>query len=151
VVASDVSRGVIACAEQINGADNIRYVANGLSDLANIADSSLDLLYSFAVFQHLTKEQSVAFFREFARILAPGGSGVCHAILKESGESRAADPSAGNWLARRVNLRMVYFTSAEITESLQSAGLRDVQIIPVASLAKIDDDIGSEQLVTFRR
>jgi SAM-dependent methyltransferase len=151
VVACDVSRGVIACAKQINGADNLRYVANGLTDLEGVPTESVDLAYSFAVFQHLTKAQSLAFFREFARVLKPGATGACHTILKESGELRAADPSAGGWMARRVNLRMVYFTAAEIAESLQRAGLRDVNIIPIASLADIRDDIGNEQLVTFRR
>ncbi|MCE5302904.1 MAG: class I SAM-dependent methyltransferase [Planctomycetaceae bacterium] len=151
VVASDVSRGVIACAREINGADNLEYVTNGLSDLGNVADASLDLVYSFAVFQHLTKTQSMAFFREFARVLKPGAQAVCHVILKEPGEPRADDPSQGGWITRRVNLRMVYFTPAEMTAALQEAGLRDVNIIPVSSLGKVHDDIGKEQLMTFRR
>ena len=151
VIASDVSHGVIACAEQINGAENLRYVTNGLLTLENVADSSIDLAYSFAVFQHLTKDQSRAFFREFARVLKPGALGVCHTILKEPTEPRAVDPSAGGWLARRVNLRMVYFTPAEITDELSNAGLRDVNITPISSLADIRDDIGHEQLVIFRR
>jgi ubiquinone/menaquinone biosynthesis C-methylase UbiE len=151
VIASDVSRGVIACAKQINAADNLQYVANGLSSLAGIADASIDCAYSFAVFQHLTKQQSWAFFREFARVLKPGGIGVCHTILKEPGDPRAIDPSVGGWVTRRVNLRMVYFTPAEIVETLQRAGLREVGIIPIESMAEIRDDIGHEQLVTFRR
>ncbi len=151
VYASDVSRGVIACAQQINAADNLRYVSNGLSTLDNIADASIDCAYSFAVFQHLTKPQSRAFFREFARALKPGGIGVCHTILKEPDDPRAVDPSQGGWIARRVNLRMVYFTPSEIVEELQQAGLRDVQITQIESLADIRDDIGHEQLVTFRR
>lgn len=151
VIASDVSRGVIACAKEINAAENLRYVTNGLSSLDNVANATVDFVYSFAVFQHLTKDQSRAFFREFARVLKPGGSGVCHTILKEAEDPRAIDPSAGGWLARRVNLRMVYFTPAEITDTLARAGLRDVTITPIASLADIRDDIGHEQLVTFRR
>ncbi len=63
VIATDVSRGVIACAQQINAADNLRYVVNGLSDLENVDTSSIDFVYSFAVFQHLTKDQSLAFFQ----------------------------------------------------------------------------------------
>ena len=83
VIATDVSRGVIACAQQINAADNLRYVVNGLSDLENVDTSSINFVYSFAVFQHLTKDQSLAFFQEFARVLKPGTTGLCHVILKE--------------------------------------------------------------------
>ena len=46
---------------------------------------------------------------------------------------------------------MVYFTADEICETLQTAGLCDVDVVPVASLASIQDDIGNEQLITFRR
>jgi SAM-dependent methyltransferase len=151
VVACDVSRGVVACAREINSAANLRYVANGLTDLGAVPSATIDFAYSFAVFQHLTKTQSLAFFREFARVLRPGGTAACHTILKEPGEPRAADPSAGGWMARRVNLRMVYFTPAEIVESLQAAGFHDVKITPIATLADIRDDIGHEQLVTFQR
>ena len=151
VIASDVSRGVIACAEQLNPAANLRYVRNGLADLACIADSSLDLVYSFAVLQHITKAQSSAFFREFARVLKPGAQGVCHVLLAEADEHRARDSSDGGWMARRVQLRRVYFTAAEITKTLQEAGLRDVNVSPVSSFAEVHDDIGNEQLVTFRR
>ncbi len=93
VIATDVSRGVIACARQINAADNLRYVVNGLSSLQNVDASSIDFVYSFAVFQHLTKEQSMAFFREFVRVLKPGATGLCHIILKEPHELRLFDPA----------------------------------------------------------
>ena len=88
VIASDVSRGVIACAREINAARNLQYVTNGLASLDNVADATIDFVYSFAVFQHLTKEQSRAFLREFARVLKPGGSGACHTILKEVDDAR---------------------------------------------------------------
>src|SRR4030042_6477172 len=83
VFATGVSRGVIACAGHLNAAPNVSYVRNGLSDLHAIADASIDLVYSFAVFQHLRKKQTLAFFKEFARVLKPGGLGVCHTILRD--------------------------------------------------------------------
>jgi 2-polyprenyl-3-methyl-5-hydroxy-6-metoxy-1,4-benzoquinol methylase len=152
VIATDVSRGVLACARQINPADNLRYVRNGLSDLAEVGNCSVDFVYSFAVFQHLLKGQSLAFLREFARVLKPGGTGAIHSILKEP-EAAPRYPDAGStgWIARRVNLRMVYFTAAEMAALLAQAGLADVQVVRVDTLAAINDDIGQEHLVTFRR
>jgi SAM-dependent methyltransferase len=146
VVAADVSRGVIACARVLNGADNIRYVANTLRGLPAVADASIDLVYSFAVIQHLRKEQTECFFREFARVLRPGGQGVIHVLLGESGvlESRG-------WHARRVDLRRACFTDEEIIACAREAGLEDVQIVSVGSLCDVDDEIGAEHLLLFRR
>jgi ubiquinone/menaquinone biosynthesis C-methylase UbiE len=149
VVASDVSRGAIACARQLNHADNLKYVVNPLGNLKNIPTASIDLVYSFAVFQHLRKEQTESFFREFVRVLKPTARGVCHMILKQPGDARASDPSQGGWIRRRVNLRMVYYTPAEAADMAQRAGLHDIAITPIASLADMEDDIGKEQFLTF--
>ena len=149
IVATDVSRGVLACAEQLNPAANLSYVSNGLSKLHNVTDASMDLVYSFAVFQHLRKRQTSAFFNEFARVLKPGGMGVCHTILKEPEHAREYDPAG--FVGRRTMLRMVYYSAEEVEELLTQAGLTDVRIDNISDLADIDDDIGSEQLVTFRR
>jgi SAM-dependent methyltransferase len=146
VVATDVSRGVIACARAINGADNIRYVANTLLGLRAVADGSVDLVYSFAVLQHLRKEQTQCFLREFARVLRPGAQGVIHVVV---GESRVLESSG--WHARRVDLRRAWFAPEEIIACAQQAGLVDVRLVGVASLCDIDDEIGAEHLLVFRR
>jgi ubiquinone/menaquinone biosynthesis C-methylase UbiE len=151
VVATDISRGVIACAQHINGAPNLTYVRNEQTGLRPIDDASIDLVYSFAVFQHLLKEQTLAFFREFRRVLKPGGTGVCHTILQEPGEIKPPDDSAGNWIQRRVNLRMVYFRPEEIKALVREAGFTRVEVIAVKTLAVLKDDIGREHLVTFSR
>ncbi len=145
VVAADVSRGVIACAQALNGAANIRYLVNTSTDLAAVADASIDLVYSFAVIQHLRKEQTAAFFREFARVLRPGGQGVIHFIL---GRSEVHEHEG--WEVGRVEVRMVSFTEEEITGLLHQAGFGDVRVMPVSSLCDLDDNIGSEHLVLFR-
>ena len=151
VLATDVSRGVIACARELNRAANLTYLRNESDRLEGVEDGSVDLVYSFAVFQHLLKPQASTFFREFARVLKPGGVGVCHTILQEPGELRAADPSDGGWICRRVNLRMIYFRAEEIKALARQAGLSEVEIVPVSALAEIRDDIGREHLLTFRR
>jgi len=148
-IGSDVSRGVIACAKQLNPAPNLSYVRNGLSTLHNIQDSSLDLVYSFAVFQHLRKKQTLAFFKEFHRVLRPGAVGVCHTILKNPREAQEYNPSG--WVGKRIMLRMVYYSEHEVRALLAKAGFIDVQVNSISNLTDIDDDIGSEQLVTFRR
>lgn len=151
VLAVDVSRGVLACAQALNGAENLRYVRTGTSGLAAIPDHSLDLIYSFAVFQHVRKEDAAAIFAEFARVLRPGGKVLCHVILKEEGEGRFPDPSAGDWVQQRVMLRMLYYTAAEMTGVVTQAGFQNVQIMKISDYAHVNDDIGQEQLMILRR
>lgn len=151
LIATDISRGVIACAKCLNAAPNLTYLVNESDRLCGIDDGTIDMVYSFAVLQHLLKEQAKVFLSEFLRVLRPGGEIVCHMILKEPGEPRAEDPSAGGWIAQRVNLRMVYFSAAEAVRLFQEAGFEDVSIRPVSSLADMEDDIGREQLVMGRR
>jgi cyclopropane fatty-acyl-phospholipid synthase-like methyltransferase len=150
VVASDVSHGVTACARMLNPAPNLRYVTNRPTDLAAVDDRSIDLVYSFAVFQHLLREQTVVFFREFARVLKPGGSGLFHIILKDPHHQQYGGHTGEGWLEKEVHLRMVYLTGEEIRGLLAEAGFHDIQIRQVSSVARIRDDIGNEHLVTFR-
>ncbi len=149
LMASDVSRGVIACARELNPAPRLTYVTNGISDLRNLANASIDLVYSFAVFQHLRKTQTQAFLNEFARVLKPGGQGICHTILKDADQAGEYGPKGR--IEKRVMLRMVYYAGNEWRQMLAKAGLEGVQIRNVSDCAEIDDDIGKEQLVTFRR
>jgi 2-polyprenyl-3-methyl-5-hydroxy-6-metoxy-1,4-benzoquinol methylase len=150
VVAADVSHGVTACARVLNAAPNLKYVTNRPANLAAVDDRSIDLVYSFAVFQHLLKEQTVVFFREFARVLRPGGSGLFHIILKNPHQQQYTGHTGETWLEKEVHLRMVYLSDEEIRGLLTEAGFRDIQIRQVSSIAKIRDDIGNEHLVTFR-
>lgn len=151
VIGVDVSRGVLACAQALNPAPNLRYVRSQASGMPAVGDRSIDLLYSFAVFQHVLKADARAIFAEFARVLAPGGVGLCHMILKEPGETRLSDPSEGGWVRRRVMLRMVYYTRAEVAEVLRSAGFENITIRRIAEIVELDDDIGNEFLVEFRK
>ena len=149
VIASDVSRGVVACAQHLNPAPNLKYVANGVADLRVVENEKVDLVYTFAVFQHLQKTQAAAFLAEFARVLKPGGMGVVHTIFKPAEEAREYDPKG--WVEKRVMLRMVFYTEQELRSMIQDAGFDDIEVNLVSSLVDIDDDIGQENLVTFRK
>ncbi len=152
VVGADVSRGVVACARQLNPASNLSYVANRPSDLAAVPSGSMDLIYSFAVFQHLRREQTECFLREFVRILKPGGRGLYHTILKVPGvDQYTGESDSGKWLEKDISLRMVYLTDEEHRSLLGRLGFVNIAIEPISKLCQIDDDIGNEHLVRFEK
>jgi ubiquinone/menaquinone biosynthesis C-methylase UbiE len=153
MIATDVSRGIIACAKVLNPAKDLSYMVNRTDNLRNVGDNSIDLVYSFAVFQHLETLQRSIFLKEFARILKPGGIGVCHFAVKEfpdNEEPKSKYPAWLNWVVKRVKFRMIYLSTEDIESTLIEAGFTEIRILPISTLADIDDSIGRQHLVAFK-
>ena len=71
----DVSDEMVRGArERLSGIPNAHVHRSGGADLEGFADESFDLVYSFAVFQHIpSREMIFRYMREACRVLAPGG------------------------------------------------------------------------------
>src|SRR5271169_5583169 len=71
----DVSDEMVRGArERLSGIPNAHVHRSGGADLAGFDDESFDLVYSFAVFQHIpSREVIFGYMREACRVLAPGG------------------------------------------------------------------------------
>jgi len=65
VLAVDISCGTIACAKELNNSDNISYYTNDGKGLSMLNASSVDLIYSFAVVQHLHEELFEKILQDF--------------------------------------------------------------------------------------
>jgi SAM-dependent methyltransferase len=152
VAGTDVSRGAVACARAINPAANLTYLVQEPGRLTGVDDSSIDLVCSFAVLQHLTRERAVAQLREMLRVLRPGGRGLCHVPLEDPDEPLQWLPDRRTgWLDRRLWPSMTYHAREELDRLLSEAGCTDVEVCRVSELADVNDDIGREHLVVFRR
>jgi SAM-dependent methyltransferase len=74
VVALDVSPAMLARAQAAVTAGNVSFVAVSGERLDGVADGIAATLVCYLVLQHLpTRAVVVAYLREFARVLAPGG------------------------------------------------------------------------------
>ncbi len=73
VYACDISTGALACARVLSAAPNLTYVVADSAGLDAIADEDLDVVFSFAMVQHLSDEV-------FERVLAR-----CRTKLKRGG------------------------------------------------------------------
>jgi SAM-dependent methyltransferase len=102
VTALDVSKVMIAEAKRIVGQygeiDKVKFVRGNGVDFHQIADSSVDLVFSVIVFQHIPDlEVQYNYLREAARILRPGG----HFVITLYGDMDEYKSLKMQWEARR--------------------------------------------------
>jgi ubiquinone/menaquinone biosynthesis C-methylase UbiE len=97
LVVVDVSeRPLELCRRRFAGAGNIEYQRCGGSDLAPVADASIDAVWSFDVFVHVAPADQASYLGELARVLLPGGVAVLH---HADGRNRGLLPSRRGWRA----------------------------------------------------
>lgn len=101
----DVSERAIAiCKERFAMALNIQYLIGTGGDIA-LPDRSVDAIWSYDVFVHINPVDTRSYFREFARILRPGGYAVIHhpglptsnAIRRQAWRSDVTDDMVRNF------------------------------------------------------
>lgn len=74
VVGIDIAPTMIQLANQFNQYPNqCTYLLNDVDNLAILPDNDFDFIYTNIVLQHMNREYSQKYLREFARILRPGG------------------------------------------------------------------------------
>jgi SAM-dependent methyltransferase len=75
----DISRASIeACRARLAGRENVRYLVNDGRTLAGVADGSIDFIWSFDTFVHVSPEDTAAYAGELRRVLGRGGRGIVH-------------------------------------------------------------------------
>lgn len=76
VLALDISPEMVRRAKQnLRSCSNVSVILGNGLDLGGVADRSVDVVFSFVVFQHVTdKEITHNYVREAARVLRPGGN-----------------------------------------------------------------------------
>lgn len=86
----DIAPSMIELAREYNRyGEKCEYFQNSRDDLAIFPDHSFDLVYSNRVLQHIAPRYSMAYVREFARVLRPGGL-----IVFQIPDGRVASASA---------------------------------------------------------
>jgi SAM-dependent methyltransferase len=73
VVGVDVSTTMLAKARELVDDDRCEFVHDDGTELATVADDSVDLVYSCRVLQHMPPALALGYVRHFLRVAAPGG------------------------------------------------------------------------------
>ena len=153
VYACDISRGVLKCAEIINGAENIEYIYADETDLEKIPDGSVDLVYSFAVIQHVTDDAFNKILTAVEKKLKEEGQAVFHVHLDtndwRSEQAYRDDTSLAGRMRFRYGLNCFSRTADSVDLMFSRHGFTDVTIRNVEDMvAEIFDDVCTQSLVT---
>lgn len=155
VFACDISRGVLACARILNGADNIRYI-NSESSLDEVADASIDVVYSIAVIQHLRQAVIDRVFREAHRKLRPGGKALFHVQLQDARwtpeEAWEEDSSVYGRLRLKYALNCFPRSEAFFRSLGKAVGLSVLGVYPLKALLETPfDDIYYQHVIVLEK
>ena len=108
-VGVDISSTCIAhCRSRFDGDSRARFAVGSGRDLAEVADCSIDAIWSFDVFVHINLAEVESYAQEFVRVLREGGIAVIH--------HGAVGGASGGW---RSNL-----TAAALQDILRRRELR---------------------------
>jgi ubiquinone/menaquinone biosynthesis C-methylase UbiE len=77
IVVDVAERAIALCRERFAACSHIEYLL-GDGRTIDVPDNSIDVIWSFDVFVHINPPDARAYFREFRRILKPGGHAMIH-------------------------------------------------------------------------
>jgi SAM-dependent methyltransferase len=150
----DISSGIIACAKVICQRDNMQYFAAS-GKLAMFRDLSFDLIYSFAVIQHLDEATFEEFLKVSYRLLKPGGILLCHIPIKD-GSLVLHQQSNDGFIPKaiikdRLRFDMIYRESKSVELQILGAGFQCVEVLPIREIFSADPDISKQHLFIAKK
>ncbi len=150
--ALDISDGVLLCADTINHRENLNYinVLKGKAD--HIPDASVDLIYTFAVLQHVSGKLIDDIFNLFYRKLKDGGKALIQVQLPDpewkTEDEWIADQSIVGKFKYKYGLNCFSNTLSFYQEKLANNKLKFVSTTEMKELLPdAFDDIYNQQLI----
>lgn len=152
----DISSGVLACAQIINFADNISYLKASDQGLSAIADESIDVIYSYAVVQHLTNEVLNSVLSTCHKKLKSYGKLLLHIqLLDENWRTEndwKNDTSISGKLKYNYGLHCFSRTESDYISIVQRHDFDKVEIKKIEGFdAKYDEELQSQRLLIARK
>ncbi len=155
VYAGDISPGTIACARIINPAPNLEYFVVTPGKQPPFPPDGLDLVYSFAVIQHLSERVFGEILTNLYYWLKPGGRVVLHIVVDDphwrTEEEWLKDRSIRGRLKLRYGLHCFGRCRREVKEALAAAGFSGIRHLRLADICVLDDDVAGQSLFVAER
>jgi SAM-dependent methyltransferase len=146
----DISKGVLECARILNGTPNARFLHT--SDMAAVGDATVDLVYSFAVAQHIRDSLLESIFETLRRKLKPEGKLLLHVVLDQDGwrteGAWRSDTSVAGRLKLSYGLNCFSRSEQRVREMLKATGFSAVVVRPMRDMCPEPfDDVCAQHLV----
>jgi len=155
VFACDISPAVISCAKILNPAENIEYFVVGKDTVTPFEKSRLDLIYSFAVIQHVTDAVFESILKLWFTYLRPKGGCVMHVVLDGKGwrteTEWRSDTSIRGKVKYKWGLNCFTRSPEAVSRMIVAAGFKPPEIIAINELGESDDDIFNQHLCVFTK
>jgi SAM-dependent methyltransferase len=152
VLGVDVSKGVLECARILNNAGNIIYLHT--TQLGQLQPGSVDLVYSFAVIQHVTDQVFDEILAASHRALNDNnGRIILHVVVDQQGwrneNEWITDKSIKGRVKLKYGLNCFNRSSESVVRMLEKHGFSSVCLQPIDRLCDEDfDDICKQHLVS---
>lgn len=152
VYAVDISSGAIATAKIINRAENIEYLRSDNEELQKIPNESVDIVYSFAVAQHLTDEVLDIVLRNCHHKLKNGGKLLLHIQMTnelwKSQDECAKDSSLKAKVKYIYDLHCFGRSAEKYFEIVSSKGFENISLEKFKGFeAQYDEELKSQRLL----
>jgi SAM-dependent methyltransferase len=156
VIACDISKGVLECARTLNAHPNAEYLHVPPTGGLAVKADSVDLIYSFAVIQHIEDAVLQKVLEEMRRVMKSGARALIHVVLHgatgAAGWRTETDWRSDHTLAGRakwlVGLHCFSRDPAAIIGMVAKAGFRDVSVDAI-NVPNLDDDIAHQHMLSF--
>lgn len=152
VYAVDISAGAIACAKILNGAENIEYLRADKEGLRAISDELVDVVYSFAVAQHLKDEVLNEILKNCHQKLKQGGKLLLHIQMTNeiwlTQQDFAKDTSIKGKLKYQYDLHCFGRSEEKYLEIVGSQGFENFSLEEFKGFdAKYDEELKTQRLL----
>ena len=153
IYACDISTGALACARILNPAPNLEYVVADEAGMNGIPNKSIDVVFSFAMIQHISDEVFELVLENCRKKLKPGGKLILHIQLLDSDwrteDQWKSDTSVRGRIKYRYGLHCFGRTKESHIKFVRKHGFKNIDITNIANLTPEDfDDICSQSLLT---
>ncbi len=155
IFAVDISQGALECAKIINSAPNLIYINVNEID-QKISDNTVDLVFSFAVIQHVNEVIFEEILKICSKKLKKSGVILLHMPLEIptwiSEEEQKKDKSLFARLKLKYALNCFGRTKEQVTSLLNKNGFENIQINDIMNMRRQgNDDVFNQQLVIAQK
>ena len=156
IYAMDISAGAIACARIVNPVENVEYIVADENGLSVITDAGLDIVYSFAVIQHLTNDIFEIVLKNCQAKLKPGGRLILHIQLTDdiwqSEDQYKADSSVHGKIKYELGLHCFGRTEQEHIDIVSRHNFVDIEIKKLEDFVpEFAHEVHSQRLLVARK